>query len=164
MNRKTLVSVIIAAFLAGAVAWAAPRIGSVITVRSLNTQVMSEPTFLSTPLAKVYRGTHVTYLGKKGAWYKVRLNNGTVGWVHKSRVIDKMLNLSRRPGASEGASKDEVELARRGFNPSMERELSREKNLNYSYVDRMEKMQLDPETVKNFMIEGKLRFRAVVRK
>ncbi len=164
MNRKTLLSVIIVAFLTAAVAWAAPRIGSVITVRSLNTQVMSEPSFLSSSVAKVYRGTHMTYLGRKGAWYKVRMSSGKIGWIHRSRVVDKMLNLSRRPGASDSSSKDEVELARRGFNPSIEQQMSREKNYNYTYVDRMEKIQLDVKTVKDFMLQGKLRFRAVVRK
>jgi hypothetical protein len=145
------------ALLAASIAIAAPKAGSVVTVRVLTAKVMKSPKFIGPAAGDVSRGAQLTFEEAKGDWYRV---SGTVGgWIHKTNLTERQVTLSSKPGG-EGdgtASRDEVELAGRGFTPQVESEY-RNKNpdLNFSHVDSIEHTQIDPAELETFVTEGKL--------
>jgi len=149
-------SIVVAGLVAG-LAVAAPKTGSIVTVRVLTAKVMKAPKFIGPAAGDVSRGAQLTFQEAKGDWYHV---TGTVeGWIHKTNLTERQVTLSSKPGG-EGtgtASSDEVELAGRGFTPQVEGQY-REKNpnLDFSHVDKIEKTAIDPGELEAFVNEGKL--------
>jgi hypothetical protein len=142
--------------LACGVALAGPKAGSTVTIRVLSAKVMKSPKFIGAAAGSVSRGDQLTVKEVKGDWYLV---DGSVsGWVHKSSVTEGKVELSSKPGeGGSGASRDEVELAGRGFTPQVEEQYrSKNPNLDFSHVDLIEKTSVDPTELEAFVAEGKL--------
>jgi hypothetical protein len=145
-----------AVVLAAGVAIAAPKTGSTVTIRVLSAKVMKSPKFIGAAAGAVSRGDQLVVKEVKGDWYLVE---GSVsGWIHKSSVTEGKVELSSKPGESGGgASRDEVELAGRGFTPQVEEQYrSKNPNLDFSHVDLIEKTEVDPTELEAFVVEGQL--------
>lgn len=146
-----------ALLLIASLAIAAPKVGSVVTVRVLTAKVMKGPKFIGPTAGDVSRGAQLKFEEAKGDWYRV---SGTVsGWIHKTNLTERQVTLSSRPGGegAGNASRDEVELAGRGFTPQVEGEYrNKNPNLDFSHVDRIEKTSIDPAELEAFVAEGKL--------
>ncbi len=144
-----------ALFLAGHLR-AAPKKGSTVTVRVLSAKVMENPKFIGKTVAQVSRGAYLTYQSKKNGWYQVQTASGQTGWIHKSAVLEKKVQLSSKMGqAGSGASKEEIELAGRGFTKDVEEHYrSEHRDLEFSHVDNIEALQMDPEAVAAFASAG----------
>lgn len=143
--------------LAASLAIAAPKTGSIVTVRVLTAKVMKAPKFIGPAAGDVSRGAQLTFQEAKGDWYRV---TGTVeGWIHKTNLTERQVTLSSKPGGegAGNASRDEVELAGRGFTPQVEGEYrNKNPNLDFSHVDKIEKTSIDPAELEAFVAEGKL--------
>jgi len=143
--------------LAAGLAVAAPKAGSIVTVRVLTAKVMKAPKFIGPAAGDVSRGAQLTFKEAKGDWYHV---TGTVeGWIHKTNLTERQVTLSSKPGGegTGNASRDEVELAGRGFTPQVEGEYrNKNPNLDFSHVDKIEKTSIDPGELEAFVAEGKL--------
>ena len=143
-------------FVAG-LAVAAPKAGSIVTVRVLTAKVMKNPKFIGPAAGDVSRGAQLKFEEAKGDWYRV---SGTVtGWIHKTNLTERQVTLSSKPGGegAGNASRDEVELAGRGFTPQVEGEYrNKNPNLDFSHVDKIEKTSIDPGELEAFVAEGKL--------
>lgn len=155
MKRRFLIfcSILFVASLA----IAAPKAGSIVTVRVLTAKVMKSPKFIGPAAGDVSRGSQLTFQEAKGDWYKV---TGSVeGWIHKTNLTERQVTLSSKPGGdgAGNASRDEVELAGRGFTPQVEGEYrNKNPNLDFSHVDKIEKTTIDPSELEAFVAEGKL--------
>jgi hypothetical protein len=153
MRRLILTLVLLVA----SVAIAAPKAGSIVTVRVLTAKVMKSPKFIGAAAGDVSRGAQLTFEEAKGDWYRV---SGTVeGWIHKTNLTERQVTLSSKPGGdgTGAASRDEVELAGRGFTPQVEGEYrNKNPNLDFSHVDLIEHTQIDPAELETFVTEGKL--------
>ena len=149
--------VLLALLLAASVALAAPKVGSVVTVRVLTAKVMKTPKFIGSAAGDVSRGTQLKFEEAKGDWYRV---SGQVsGWIHKTNLTERQVTLSSRPGGdgAGAANRDEVELAGRGFTPQVEGEYRQQNpNLDFSHVDAIEHTSIDPAELEAFVTEGKL--------
>lgn len=154
LARWTIVGAIVLA-TAGA-ALAGIKAGSAITVRVMSAKVMKAPKFIGSAAGTLSRGDQLTVKEVKGDWYKVE--GAATGWIHKTNVIEGKVELSTAPGAGgSGASRDEVELAGRGFTPQIE-DSYRQSNpsLDFAHVDAIEKVSFDPGELEAFVDEGKL--------
>ncbi|WP_366520598.1 SH3 domain-containing protein [Devosia sp.] len=49
--------------------------------------IHAEPSWRSTVLAEVRRGTQIRATGRSGTWYSVRMLDGTVGWLSAKVLI-----------------------------------------------------------------------------
>lgn len=136
---------------------AAPKAGSIVTVRVLTAKVMKAPKFIGPAAGDVSRGSQLTFQEAKGDWYRV---SGSVeGWIHKTNLTERQVTLSSKPGGdgAGNASRDEVELAGRGFTPQVEGEYrNKNPNLDFSHVDKIEKTSIDPGELEAFVAAGKL--------
>ena len=158
--RRILSLVIVTAALVAvgaAAAISAPKKGDVVTVRKFSAEVMSEPKFFGKKVKSVARGDFLEVVEAKGDWYSVEAA-GATGWIHKSGVEAKKVTLSTKDKVGgSGASRDEVELAGRGFTPEVEAEYrSRNPSLDFSHVDAIEGYAVESDDVGKFVDKGKL--------
>jgi len=157
MKRQGFWAGVLAGALGFAVAAAAPG-GKVVTVQVLSAKVTKTPSFLAPTVAKVVRGDQLTSLGEDKDWVNVQTKDGQSGWINKSSVVDKAVALSTKPGGGAGGvSDDEVALAGRGFSPEVEAAYKKDHpNLDYSHVDKIEKLDVDGGALAKFAAEGKI--------
>ncbi len=154
--RKVLLGLAAAAVLSAGGVWAAPKSGDKITVRVLSAKVMARPMFIGTPAGSVSRGDQLVFQEAKGDWYRV--SGSFNGWIHKTNVVEGKVALSSTPGGGGSASREEVELAGRGFTPQVEEKYRQDNpNLDFRHVDAIEKTQIDPGELEAFVAEGGLR-------
>jgi len=148
------VGLVLVGLVAG-VGVAAPKPGDVITVRVLRAKVMKAPRYIGAVASTVSRGDKLTVRETRGLWYRVE--GAASGWIHKSNVIESAVQLSSKPGGGVGASSDEVELAGRGFTPQVEQQYrANHPELDFSHVDAIEQLDVDPETLVEFVTAGDL--------
>lgn len=156
LGRLALAGVLLATALGG-LALAAPKPGATVTVRVLTAKVMAAPKFIGKSTAAVSRGQKLKVAETKGDWLKV--SGSASGWIHLTNVTDREVTLSSKPGqdAKGTASRDEVELAGRGFTPQVE-DKYRKKNpkLDFSHVDAIERSAVDLAKLEAFVEAGEL--------
>ncbi len=148
--------VLLLLLLGAGIAVAAPKVGSMVTIRVLSAKVMKSPKFIGASAGSVSRGDQLTVKEVKGDWYRVE--GAQSGWIHKTNVTEGKVALSSKPGGSGGnVNRDEVELAGRGFTPEVEQKYKQANpNLDFSHVDAIEKTSVDPAELEAFATEGKL--------
>lgn len=149
--------VLLLLLLGTGIALAAPKVGSVVTIRVLSAKVMKAPKFVGASAGAVSRGDQLTVKEVKGDWYRVE--GSYTGWIHKSNVAEGKVALSSTPGGSGGnVNRDEVELAGRGFTPQVEQQYKdKNPNLDFSHVDSIEKTAIDSTELETFMTAGGLK-------
>ncbi len=153
--RTSLALAVAGAAATASLLWAAPKVGSVVTVRVMSAKVMKAPKFIGAASGGVSRGDQLTVKEVKGDWYRVE---GRVsGWINRTSVMEGGVALSSKPGGGGGASRDEVELAGRGFTPDVEEKYrGSHPELDFSHVEAIEATQIDFTELEAFVTEGGL--------
>ncbi len=145
-----------ALLLASALAFG--QAGRQMSVQVKETQIRAAPSFLGKILGVLHYGDRVTVLAEKSGWARISLPSGKgEGWVNLSALSPKRIVL--KAGSEEvgsGASSGEVALAGKGFNREVEAEYRDEKQLDYSWIDKMESFRVSPEQVLAFLQQGGL--------
>lgn len=144
-----------AALLSEPAGYTKPKPGAIVTVRVMRAKVMAKPRFIGRSVGRASRGQQLTFRAAKGDWYQVsgRFN----GWIHRTAVVEKKVKLSAKPGGGGGASRDEVELAGRGFTPEVEQKYrSQNPNMDFSHVDALEKLEVNDGELTLFVSSGGL--------
>jgi uncharacterized protein YgiM (DUF1202 family) len=140
-------------------AWAAASVWAAgpMYIQVKETQVREKPSFTGRILATLNYGAQVTVSEESGAWSKVSLGAPrTQGWIHSSALTSKKLALSAGQAGTSAASSGEVALAGKGFNAQVEAQYKANTGLDFSWIDRMEKMVVSPEEALRFMADGGL--------
>ncbi len=131
---------------------------STMSVQVQNGQLRAQPSFLGATVANVQYGDAVTVLEEQAGWMRVRNANGKEGWIHNSALSKKRIVL--RADAKDvptAASADELALAGKGFNSDVEAQFKAEnKDVDFTWVDRMEKIKVDPKEIIEFLAQGKV--------
>ncbi len=129
----------------------------------LNVQVRSgslraKPSFLGKIIGSVSYGDRVTVIQEQGEWVLGRKGSGPQGWIHISALTDDDIELSAGGGNVEtAASGDELALAGKGFNSDVEAEFkTRNSDIDFTWVDRMEKIIISPEQMEGFLKVGQV--------
>jgi Bacterial SH3 domain len=148
--------VLLLLLVSAGIAFAAPKVGSTVTIRVLSAKVMKAPKFIGSAAGTVSRGEQLVVKEVKGDWYRVA--GSSTGWIHKTNVTEGKVQLSSTPGGAGGnVNRDEVELAGRGFTPEVEQKYKQgNPNLDFSHVDLIEKTEIDPAELEAFVTEGGL--------
>ncbi len=118
-------------------------------------QLRSTPSFLGKIIANPSYGDRVEIIQNQGSWKKVAVG-GVQGWMHTSALTTKTIVL--KAGAQDvrtSATGGELALAGKGFSEEVEKQYkSLNQNLDYTWVDRMEKFQVSPEQMQAFLKQG----------
>jgi len=158
MNGLKLIRIAILFILLIAAASFAAK-SKMMSVQVKRSEVRGKPSFLAKIVARLSDGDRVEMLESKGAWIRVGLVTADKdGWMHSSALTKKTIIL--RPGADDvnlTASSDEIALAGKGFNKQVEGEFrSRNPDIDFTWIDRMEKMAVTQGQMQMFLEEGEL--------
>lgn len=121
-------------------------------------QLRLQPSFLGKVVATVAYGTPLTILEEQGDWFKATLGkDGANGWIHKSALTKKAINLKAGQNVSQ-VQERELVIAGKGFNQQVEQEFKlNNKTITFDWVDRMEKnFAVSQEAQQKFLKEGGL--------
>jgi len=140
-------AVAVSAFAAGA---------ATMSVQVKNGQIRATPSFLGRVVAPLSYGDKVQVQETKNEWMNVTGPGGQNGWVHSSALTKKKIVMeSGSQDVQTGASGDELALASKGFNSDVEADFkSKNKNVDFTWVDRMEKYKVSPAEMQEFLKEG----------
>jgi SH3-like domain-containing protein len=122
-------------------------------------EVRATPYFLGKIVATLSYGDRVEVLGSKESWLRVSTQGkGVTGWMHTSALSEKRIVLKAGGrDAQVAASGGELALAGKGFNADVEAEFkARNRNIDFSWIDRMQAMKVPPQRIAAFLQEGGL--------
>ena len=133
---------------------AAPQ--KTMSVQIKEGQMRSTPSFLGGIVARLSYGEMVEILQDQGNWKKVAARGGTQGWMHASALTTKRIVLKAGAGdVQTSATSGEIALAGKGFSEEVEKQYKKlNRNLDYTWVDRMERFQVTPEQMQAFLRQG----------
>jgi uncharacterized protein YgiM (DUF1202 family) len=127
----------------------------ILSVQVKEGQLRSTPSFLGKTVARVTYGEKVTVIEDRGAWQKVTTGNRIQGWIHASALTtQKITLLSGAANVKTGTTSGELALAGKGFNAQVEAEFKSKSKLDFTWVDRMEKLTVQPAQMEAFLKEG----------
>ena len=115
--------------------------------------------FLGKIVSSLDYGDRVEVLESKDGWMRIgKTNKSAAGWIHSSALTDKRIVLQAGSGdAKVAASGGELALAGKGFNAQVESEYkSRNKNLDFAAIDRMQATKISQDRITAFLKEGGL--------
>jgi hypothetical protein len=122
-------------------------------------EIRSTPSFLGNIVARLSYGDRVYVREEKGPWVRVGLpGKSHEGWIHTSVLTSKKIVFkSGAANVQTSASSDELALAGKGFSKQVEDEFKgKNPNINYAWIDRMEKYVVSEKQIKQFLKEGEL--------
>ena len=122
-------------------------------------QVRATPSFLGKVVATLAYGDRVETLEEKGGWIRIVPPGGKApGWMHSSALSQKRIVLKAGTKEAElAASSGELALAGKGFNADVEAAFkASNKGIDFTWIDRMQNMNVPPDKILAFVQEGKL--------
>ncbi|MDP2099604.1 MAG: SH3 domain-containing protein [Methylobacter sp.] len=120
-------------------------------------QIRSTPSFFGEIVDKVIYGEAVELVKEQGAWRMVNTPRKP-GWIHQSAVSASKVELVPGSQVSAGASGKEIALAGKGFNADVENAYkAKNQQINFAWVDKMEKYTVDTAELQQFIQQGGLR-------
>lgn len=145
--------------LAAVLAWSGPAWADPMSVQIRVAQLRAEPSFLGKPVGQVDYGAQVTVNRSQGDWRNVTTAAGAVGWVHQSALTPKKLVMKAgQQNVQTGASGEELALAGKGFNSDVEADFKKKNgNIDFTWIDRMEKIRVSSSEMTAFLEEGQVR-------
>lgn len=130
-----------------------------MSVQVQDGKLRADPSFLGKIIGAVAYGDAVTVIRQQDPWFFVSTQTGQFsGWIHSSALTEKEIILrAGDANVQKTASQREIALAGKGFNPEVENEYKkRNPNLDFEWIDRMEKIVVSDEEIRQFMKDGKL--------
>lgn len=130
-----------------------------LSVQVREGQIRATPSFLGKMVAKAAYGDRVDLVEDRGIWKRVSIPGGKLqGWMHASALTTKRIVLKAgQADVQTGATRDELSLAGKGFNEQVEAAFRKEnKNLDYTWINRMEAFSVSPDQMRNFLAKGNL--------
>ena len=135
-------------------------VAAAATVKVITQEAMirKDKRFFAPALIRAPFGAALEESGREGDWFRVSYQ-GKEGWIHKSAVQEQKFQLSSLAGGqAEEASRDEVALAGKGFNPEVEKAF-RDKNpkMRYDLVNQVQAYRVEEQRLQAFIRAGNLR-------
>jgi hypothetical protein len=130
-----------------------------MSVQVQDGKLRADPSFLGKITGSVAYGDEVTVIRQQDPWLFVSTRSGQLsGWIHSSALTEKEIVLrAGDANVQKTASQREIALAGKGFNPQVENEYRRRNpNLDFEWVDRMERIIVSDAEIRQFVKDGKL--------
>ncbi|MBR1912196.1 MAG: hypothetical protein IJ828_07555 [Treponema sp.] len=141
---------------AGAVAKTSFREGETLYVSVKSSELKNGTGRFASKVAKVTYGDRVTVLQPEDKNTKVKLSDGTIGWIATGSLTRKKI-VKSSGGSTVKASTSEIALAGKGFSDESEKAYkSSNSALDYAGVDEMEKISVSSEALQSFIETGNL--------
>ncbi len=140
-----------AILLGASMSHAAPE----MSVQIREGQLRERPSYLGAVVASVEYGERVNIQQQQGPWRYVA-SGDKAGWIHESALTRQRIKLEAgEVDVAGAATQEEMALAGKGFSAEVEQEYrSQHAEIDFSWVDRMEKMGVSPERLSDFLRLG----------
>jgi hypothetical protein len=132
-----------------------------MTVQVNKTQLRATPAYYGAVVSTVNYADRLDILETKGSWAKAsNPKNKTTGWIHVSALTSQRLQPKAGvKGAPRSVSTGELSAAEKGFTEQIERDYrQKNKNIDFTWVDRMEQINITPQQSVAFLKDGKLSY------
>ncbi|MBF0320230.1 MAG: hypothetical protein HQL01_10570 [Nitrospirae bacterium] len=130
--------------------------GETMQVVTKENAVRAECNFFSAVRAMVKYADTLDILSTKGDWYLVKFGDKE-GCIHKSALNKTAVQLTKSEGGKHSASKDEVSLAGKGFNPQVEDAYKKKHpEMDFNLVTEIEGYTVQAEKLGEFVKVGGL--------
>ena len=151
-------SILIVMLIMTAIIFAYAAVDQMMSVTVRETKVRQTPSFLGKIVATLAYGDRVEVIEEGRGWVKIVLPDGKMqGWVNLSAMTEKRIVLEAGEEDLEAAaSSSEVALAGKGFNSDVEEKFKKEKKLDYTWIDLMEKIAFPTDKLLDFLKKGGL--------
>jgi len=154
MLNKRLLLTIAGLGLSAAMALAATA--TIMSVQIRKADIRETPSYLGKIVTSLAYGDKVTVQAESGAWFQIS-SSGQSGWIHNSALTRKNIVMKAGEGAQTSASSGEMALAGKGFNSDVEAQFkANHKEIDFTWVDKMEKIKIAPRELAGFAKEGHL--------
>lgn len=130
-----------------------------MSVQVQDGKLRADPSFLGKVTGSASYGDAVTVIRRQDPWFFVSTKTGqSSGWIHSSALTEKEIILrAGDANVQKTASQREIALAGKGFNPEVENEYKkRNPNLDFEWIDRMEKIVVSDAEIGEFIKDGEL--------
>jgi hypothetical protein len=157
-RRHTVFIVLLALALAlpaaGAFAQAAEgEAATSMTVQVAKAQIRSGPSAIAPVLATLAYREKVVVYGSSGGWARVKApGSAKIGFVYLSALTEKTIAASGAGAAASGVTETEIALAGKGLSELEEESYRKTANVDYTWVDEMEKHSYSPEALTSFLV------------
>ncbi len=121
-------------------------------------QVRTSSSFLGKVLYTLEYTDQVEVLDSRAGWYQVKSNkHNSAGWLHGSALTSKRLILNKNASDIDmKASGSEVALAGKGFNSQVEESYKTKNSVDYTWIDKMEEIEISTDDLLVFIQERNL--------
>jgi len=124
-------------------------------VKVRTTKLRAQPQQWAPAVADLRYGDSATPLGKSGAWHNVQFGSRS-GYLHDSALTSRKVVLQASDSVAGSTDRDVV-LAGKGFNSEVEKNYAAQNSsMNYSEVDKMERLTISDSEMTAFVRAGKL--------
>lgn len=115
----------------------------------------AKPAASSKKVSTIEYASAVTVLKEEKAWVYVQLveDKSVQGWLPSSALTSKKI---KEKSAATSANADEIALAGKGFNSTIETVYAEQYEMNFSVVDYIESLGADQNEAISFAQQGKL--------
>ncbi len=130
----------------------------IMSVQVKKCQLRNKPSFLGKVVTMLGYGDKVEIAKEENSWVKVSSAKNKGGWIHISALTEKeiIVNANSRD-INTSASSDEIALAGKGFNKQVEEQFKQNnKGIDFSWVDKMEKIIITQDEKQAFLKNGGL--------
>jgi hypothetical protein len=134
--------------------------GDGLFVQVRETELRSAPGFLSMIVSRLEFGDELVYQDARSGFVQVVLADGeTVGWIHEGAIKENRSTNLQLQGESttRTVTSREIALAGRGFSETLEDEYGDDRELDFTAVDALEGVSVDPTDLIDFIQAAGLR-------
>ena len=131
----------------------------IMSVQVREGHLRKTPSHLGKIVAKTSYGDRVTVLEERGEWKKVSVAGGKLqGWMHDTALTSKKIALKAGQGnVGTSVTRNEIALAGKVFSEEVEAQYRKtNKNLDYTWINRMEAIDVSLKQMKDFITGGHL--------
>ena len=156
MKKFVLFFICFVSLVTSVVAKTSFREGETLYVSVKSSELKSCTGRFSSTVAKVSYGDSVTVLVAEDKNTKVKLSDGTSGWIATGSLTKKKI-VKSSSGSTVKASTNEIALAGKGFSEEAENAYkTTNSTLDYSKVDEIERISVSDKDLQNFIENGEL--------
>lgn len=159
MMKRLLIPTLILFFIISLAGAAFTALAKEMSVQVEETKLRATPAYYGAVVATVNYADRLSIIETKGAWVKASHSRSrAAGWLHISALTGKMLApKAGNKNAPASVSYGELSAAEKGFTEQIEADY-RQKNrdVDFTWVDRMEKINVTPEQSAAFLREGQV--------
>jgi hypothetical protein len=122
-------------------------------------QLRSTPAYYGSVVTTVNYADRLKIIESKGAWVKAATARNAAGWIHISALTStKLAPKSGGKNAPTSVSAGELSAAEKGFTEQIEQDYrQKNKKIDFTWVDKMEKITIPPEQSVAFLKEGQVK-------